>query len=108
MIIALAARISVLLVIGTITPFVVSCASIIDSSGFSSENQISTDTIDKANHLLDDYTNEFPALNVSVTADGEVVWENTVGGFVTSSDGPLLDYNIYSVSKMITGMAFAR
>ncbi len=62
----------------------------------------------EAQRLFDAQAENFPAMNATVMVDGVVVWEAEGGIFRDDRDGVGVDYNIYSIAKMLTGMAFAR
>lgn len=62
----------------------------------------------EAQAVFDALAGEFPALNATVMVQGEIVWEAEGGTRRDASDGVERDYNVYSVAKMLTGLAFAR
>jgi len=62
----------------------------------------------KAFRLLQEAAADFPALNATVIVDGKIVWEATAGKQVSEYDEPAANYNVYSVAKMMTGMAYAK
>lgn len=62
----------------------------------------------EAQRRFDEQAAKFPALNATVMVDGVIVWEAEGGLSRNERDGVETDYNIYSIAKMLTGMAFAR
>jgi len=61
-----------------------------------------------AQTLFDEYAAQFPALNATVMRHGEIIWEAEGGTQRSDRDSVSLDYNFYSIAKMLTGMAYAR
>ncbi|MBL4766258.1 MAG: beta-lactamase family protein [Rhodobacteraceae bacterium] len=57
---------------------------------------------------FEQFAENFPALNVTVMVDNEIVWESAGGVNTDAGDGVTAAYNFYSSAKMLTGMAFAR
>jgi serine beta-lactamase-like protein LACTB len=72
------------------------------------DGRVSTDLTARAAELFDQTAAKYPALNVSVRRRGELVWEREGGTSRTARDGVAADYNFYSTSKMLTGLAFAK
>ena len=63
---------------------------------------------DAAQALFDGFAVQFPALNATVIVEGEIIWEAEGGSQRSPEDSVNLDYNFYSIAKMLTGMAYAR
>ena len=61
-----------------------------------------------AQAVFDQFAAAYPALNATVMVDGEIVFEAEGGTMRTPADGVDTDYNVYSVAKTLTGLAFAR
>ena len=61
-----------------------------------------------AQDQFDAFAADFPALNATVRVEGETVWQAEGGFAPTARDGVETDYNVYSIAKLLTGMAYAR
>ncbi|MBI1232918.1 MAG: serine hydrolase [Alphaproteobacteria bacterium] len=59
-----------------------------------------------AQAAFDAVAGEFPSINATVMVEGEIVWEAAGGVLRQPGNGPDQDYNVYSVAKMLTGMAY--
>lgn len=70
--------------------------------------QVSSFDVAEAQRLFEAQAENFPAMNATVMVDGVVVWEAEGGLLRNDRDGVETDYNIYSIAKMLTGMAYAR
>jgi len=63
---------------------------------------------DRAQTVFETAAAAYPALNATVMVNGEIVWEAEGGVDRQPADGVATDYNFYSISKMLTGLAFER
>ena len=61
-----------------------------------------------AQAIFDEFAAGYPALNATVMVNGEIVFEAEGGTMRSDRDGVDTDYNVYSVAKTLTGLAFAR
>ncbi len=84
------------------------CAA--SSEGASAPNAQAATQFDtaEAQRRFDAMAENFPALNATVMVGDEIVWEAEGGVARDDRDSVDTDYNIYSISKMLTGLAFAR
>ncbi|GAB4524630.1 MAG: hypothetical protein Tsb0010_08500 [Parvularculaceae bacterium] len=64
--------------------------------------------VSEAQRRFDALAENFPALNATVMVKREIVWEAEGGVMRGPEDGLDVGYNVYSVAKMLTGLAFAR
>jgi len=63
---------------------------------------------DQAQAAFDPVARTYPALNATVMVGGEIVWESEGGWERDDADGVDRPYNVYSVAKMLTALAYAR
>ena len=79
-----------------------------ESSDDSEMHRNVQDAAKQAQPVFDAMAEQYPALNVTVMQADTVIWEAAGGNNINPLDGVARRYNVYSVAKMITGMAFAR
>ncbi|WP_297735155.1 serine hydrolase [uncultured Maricaulis sp.] len=71
--------------------------------------QVATPTLaEQAQAAFDPIAQDYPALNATVMVAGEIAWEAEGGWQRDAADGVDRDYNVYSVAKMLTALAYAR
>ncbi|BDX00292.1 serine hydrolase domain-containing protein [Maricaulis maris] len=64
--------------------------------------------VDRAQAAFDTVAQTYPALNATVMVDGEIAWEAEGGLSRDAADGVTASYNVYSVAKMLTALAYVR
>ncbi|MGD8327624.1 MAG: serine hydrolase domain-containing protein [Sphingomonadales bacterium] len=65
----------------------------------------------KSEHLVEEFANNYPALSISIYRDDDIVWTYNHGFEDVENKRPISEntrFNIYSTSKALTGLAFAR
>ncbi|WP_291843376.1 serine hydrolase domain-containing protein [Maricaulis sp.] len=67
-----------------------------------------SDSADEARAAFDEMAAHYPALNATIMVEGEIVWEAEGGTARDAADGVTQAYNVYSVAKMFTALAYAR
>lgn len=93
----------------TLSAPILSAALILGGAAQAGAQDIATPFDEQAAQaLFDEYAAQFPALNVTVMRDGEILWEAVGGTNRGPEDSVSTDYNFYSIAKMLTGMAYAR
>ncbi|MAC90398.1 MAG: serine hydrolase [Maricaulis sp.] len=63
---------------------------------------------EQAQAAFDPLAQTYPALNATVMVDGGIVWEAEGGWQRDDADGVDRPYNVYSVAKMLTALAYVR
>ena len=72
-------------------------------------SQVATPVLaEQAQAVFDPVAETYPALNATVMVGGEIVWEAEGGWSRDAADGVAASYNVYSVAKMLTALAFVR
>lgn len=62
-----------------------------------------------AHEKVEAFAQDYPGLSISISLDGNIAWTKNVGYKDLESQEPVTDdtqFNIYSTSKMITGLAY--
>lgn len=84
------------------------CAATSDGVAAPSTPVIAQYDTAEAQRRFDALAESFPALNATVMVGDQIIWEAEGGLARNERDGLDTDYNIYSISKMLTGLAYAK
>lgn len=77
----------------------------------SSTPAVAATPADRAQAALERIASEYPGLSATVFVKGKVAWSGTIGYADSAKQAPVTTdtrFNIYSTSKAVTGLAFAR